>query len=265
MNRKNLLLSIFWLPLMAGAQNTYINCDFSNGIPKSFTQVDGDNNEPSTDMKAIGFERGKGWIDYVLTKENNNRVACSTSWYSPAGTSDDWLITPAFTVGSSEAVANWVAKAADKRHRDGYTVYVSTAENASTDNFDRQKPLFTVSQEEPEWTHHSVSLADYAGKRIRLAFVNNSTNQSRLYLDDIFVGIPSSLYMLVDIPEVSPTDNNIPIKGEVYTNETTPIDGFDAGFSCDGNTFVQHFDSIVAPGNKVAFQMDKTLTLQPYL
>lgn len=264
MNLKSFIAAlIVCAPLTVGAQTTYLNCDFTNGIPDNFIQVDADGNEPSTDMKAIGFEKGKGWITYTLTKEDNNRVACSTSWYATPGTSSDWLITPQFTVNSADAVLNWAAKASDRRHRDGYTVYVSTDDSRDISTFNTSNPLFAVNAEESEWTRHSISLADYVGKRISVAFVNNSTNQSRLYIDDLFAGVSSTLYTLSGIPDVSITDKDIPVKGEVYTLGDESVEGFDVSFSCLGNTFTEHFDSVVSPGKRVPFQMAQSLTLTP--
>lgn len=247
-------MSLLCLPPMAAGQESYLDVDFDDGIPSSFIQIDNDRNEPSTDMKAIGFSAGTGWIGY-MTAGDNNRVACSTSWYSPAGTSDDWLITPAFTVKSSVDVLRWRAMAHDKRHRDGYAVYVSAEGSASPSGFDTARPLFSIAEEEAGWTSRSVSLAAYEGKTIRVAFVNNSTDKSRLYIDDLFAGQPSSVYVSIGFPDVVDRAGAITVSGEAYTEEADPVEGFTVTFEYDGQRLEQHFDLTLTAGQRTAFTL----------
>ncbi len=252
------ILSLFMLlcsPLSGAAQESYLNVDFRDGLPTSFIQLDRDLNTPSPDMQAIGFSVGKGWIDYKIASENN-RVACSTSWYSPSGTSDDWLITPAFTVKSAADVLRFRSMASDRRHRDGFAVYVSTTGSNNAADFDKENPLYATDAEASTWTNHSVSLEKYVGKTIRVAFVNNSTDQARLYLDDIYAGQPSSLYMAMTLPEICTSAGHVQITGEVYTDSETPINGFDVKFEYNGQTISQHFDQTVTNAARVAFALD---------
>ena len=75
------------------AQTTYLATSFDEGIPETFQNWDIDENQPSTDMANLGFTIGTAWI--VTTEgKDNNAVACSTSWYKNAGTSNDWMVLP---------------------------------------------------------------------------------------------------------------------------------------------------------------------------
>ena len=76
--------------------------DFSRGIPSTFSLYDRDGNEPSKTMKSLGFDKGTPWVALNLKDEDNNMVACSTSWYSPAGKSDDWMILSPITVSGDK-------------------------------------------------------------------------------------------------------------------------------------------------------------------
>lgn len=91
--------------------------------------------------------------------------------------------------------------ARDKDFRDGLKVYVSE-KGTSVGDF-TAPPIFSLPKEANNWTEHEVSLADYVGKTIHIAFVNDSKDKAALYLDDLFVGIPSHITMSLDLGRVS--------------------------------------------------------------
>ena len=72
------IISLITLTTWARSQETYLNCDFSKGIPDTFTLYDADGNSPSVDMERLGFRTGVSWLAYYIETERN-RVACSTS------------------------------------------------------------------------------------------------------------------------------------------------------------------------------------------
>ena len=97
--------------------------DFESGLPETFTYIDNDGNTPAPDTESSGFDKGVAWTSIYLSEEKN-RVACSTSWYSPAGTSDDWMILPPLKVDNEKTRLKWKAKASDPYMSDGYSVCV---------------------------------------------------------------------------------------------------------------------------------------------
>lgn len=125
MKKTAIACAFFFLSFHATAQ-TYLSCDFENGIPNSFVLKDYDGNTPSEAMAREGFSVGTPWIAVAPDKGKSNHVAASTSWYNPAGTSDDWMTTPSLTLTGSHPQLQWTAKSSDKKHRDGYEVYIST-------------------------------------------------------------------------------------------------------------------------------------------
>lgn len=212
--------AIFFLSFHASAQ-TYLHCDFSRGIPDGFTLIDNDALEPSAAMRKEGFAVGTPWIAQS-PKGEDNPAACSTSWYAEKGTSDDWMITPPFTVSSAGSVLTWRAMASDKRNRDGYAVYVSTSASTAVDGFDRSAPLFSVGEEENAWTKHSVSLDGYVGKTITVAFVNNSTDKSRLYIDDIN-GVEGSVPTSFGADEPIVYEKSFPLPDKILDDRNTAL------------------------------------------
>lgn len=254
--------AIFFLSFHASAQ-TYLNCNFSQGIPADFTLIDNDGNTPSADMAKEGFKVGTPWLA-ASPKGESNLAACSTSWYSPAGTSDDWMITPAFTVSDDNVTLSWRALASDKRNRDGYAVYVSEVGGNTIADFDKQHPLFSVEKEEATWTKHAVSLDAYKGKKISIAFVNNSNNKSRLYIDDLFAGVHSDILCQLTTAKGVPSLGDATITGIAYTDEDKTIDGFDVTLSHDGESYTEHFADQVDKNTPVNFSLSHKINLQKY-
>lgn len=239
--------------LLAGAQQTYFSCDFENGIPEGMSLYDQDGNEPSTDMKALGFAVGTPWI--TVDDGAGGKAACSTSWYRTAGQSDDWMVTPSIEVTSPTAVLRWRAKAVDKDYRDGYAVYVSTEGN-SPDKFDRSAPALSVKSETADWTSRELPLAEYAGKKIWIAFVNNSRDKSRLLIDDIYAGVPSVLEIHSTLPRVVSAVGDLEITGEITNTSDADITGYTVKYNI-GNDFEgeQSFDNTIKAGRTRTFSI----------
>lgn len=249
-----LLGALCWLSTGMAAQATGDGAryDFTNGIPADFTLIDADGNTPSADIAPYGFSVGTPWVAYYVESEQNH-VAASTSWYAQSGTSDDWMILPAVSVETADAVVAWRARATDANFSDGYAVYISEGGDAIED-FDKAHPLFTTAAESAEWTYHSISLDGYVGKTVRIAFVNNSTDCSLLYIDDVFVGTPQPARVISGMrPIVKPTDEII-VQGTVTTDMAEPVKGFTVGYEWDGKTGQVEFnDTELVPGESVPF------------
>lgn len=257
-NIKTLLSAMMLAPILpAGAQAvTEISTDFTFGIPAAFTLYDNDGIEPSADVKHMGFEVGTPWVAYQLNTENN-AVAASTSWYATSGTSDDWMVLPLLSVDSEQAVVRWRAKASDSMFSDGYAVYVSTSGNAIAD-FDKANPLFSVAAENGEWTEHTASLADFMGQDIYIAFVNNSTDKSCLYIDDIYAGEQMSFDITVNLPHIEQPDSVMTVSGTITSNLDEDVNDITIGYTRNGQAPVTQSLSIaLQKGESTDFAFDK--------
>ncbi len=238
-----------------------IRCGFDGGIPSSFTLIDADGHTPSSDLGKYGFSVGTPWVAYYVEKEQNF-VAASTSWYEQSGTSSDWLILPPITIKDAEAIVSWRAKATDSRYSDGYAVYVTTGEGQSVADFDTTAPLFSTKAEASTWTRHSINLAQYVGQTVRIAFVNNSTDCSVLYLDDVFVGKPKAARVSLDMPYVVKPTDKVTVKGSVSTDLDTAVKGFTVGYQYGKNECTKTFaDAELAPGTTYDFAFDPDSTI----
>ena len=259
---KKTALALCALTMFAGrthAQDTYLAADFTEGIPSTFTLVDNDQRTPSTDMQKLGFAVGTPWIAIEEGKDGNT-VAASTSWYKNAGQSDDWMITPAINVGSEMAVLAWRAKASDKEYRDGYKVYVSTTGSGISD-FDKTAPLFETAKENADWTSREISLADYQGKTVYIAFVNDSKDKSCLYVDDLFVGVPSNVGIAPAISRVINEYGELKLSGTVYAAGDKEVTGYTIGYTIGSEQYEQTFDGVLKPGKSTDFVLDQPFTI----
>lgn len=251
--KKYLLSALCALALSPlSAQTTYMGCDFATGIPKNFALYDEDQLEPSIDMKNIGFAIDTPWL--VLAEEDGNSAAVSTSWYRKAGTSDDWMITSAFTVSSPQAILSWRAKAGNTDYRDGYSIYISETAATPTD-FKKLSPVFTVKSEKAVWTEHELSLAEYAGKTVRVALVNNSRDCATLWIDDIFAGVPPALRITSTMERLMNTDGRITIAATISNSSTEDITGFTLSYDFgEGQTYDYKVNKTVPAGGELQIE-----------
>lgn len=222
----------FWA--QAGCPTSF-SYDFNNGIPEEITLVDADGLKPSQDVEVYGFKVGVPWVG-VRLEDSHHTVAASTSWYATSGTSSDWMILPPLKVEGDKMILKWAARAHDSQINDGYAVYVSES-GANPEDFDKATPLFTIEGEKATWKKRQVSLAAYAGKEIRIAFVNNSTDKALLYIDDIVAEQERALDADRMIPGLLKVGETLEVQGEVYNNGKKDLVGIYVDFTIDGKTY----------------------------
>lgn len=191
---------------LPAAAVSYFDCSFQNGIPENFTNIDRDCRELHFTMTQLGFSAQDAWV--TLREEGTeNYYAASASRFKTtkgedAPVADDWLITPAVWIRADDAMFSWRAMSVNERnnHKSSYQVMISTT---GTDPGDFMiLPSGDIQEEEIyKWTDHEISLVDYCGKRVHLAFVNRSTDSDVLAIDDISVCGGSGLADLKIVPE----------------------------------------------------------------
>lgn len=239
-----------------------VTYDFNEGLPPGTQLYDEDHNNPAPDTHTLGFDNETPWVHYFLP-EDRNGVACSTSWYSPAGTSNDWMVLPACEVTSDKYLLTWRAKASDMELRDGYTVCISTTGNKPED-FNPDAPIFETSAEMSEWTNHEVSLSKYAGQTIWIAFVNTSNDCTFLYIDDVFIGERQALSIRPAMSTVCQPNEEIPVKISVSTKQEHSLKGLSLHLEADGKEYVKECpDLAIIPGEEVT--VDFGVSLRPQI
>lgn len=179
--KKTLLFLL--LPLLSNAQIFQSGFESVNGPITQWTLYNQDNLVPNTNVNYVDA----AWVAELSEFDNN--IAMSTSWYTPAGTSNDWMVSPAITLPSGTSTLYWQARAFDGTYPDSYRVYVSTTGNTPA-NF--TTPLLTVGNgtstgESNTWQNKNIDLTSFAGQTIYIAFQNFSTDMFLLGIDNVYV------------------------------------------------------------------------------
>ncbi|GAB4450411.1 MAG: hypothetical protein OHK0036_09010 [Bacteroidia bacterium] len=165
--------------------------------------------------------RYKGW-GIVFNDVLKDTFLVSTSYVDSNRAISRWFILPPISGISVNSVLHWKAMAPDPNNADGYAVYIST--NTSINDtviFSNSNKVFQISDnstsgggEKSQWNVRSLSLANYAGQSIRIAFKNISKQKYQLWVDDITIenlsyGLDASIenignvkYVLVNQPFV---------------------------------------------------------------
>ena len=116
MKKQLLNVLLLGLPVFGFSQIFQENFDGNGQGISAWTIIDSDGLTPAADVNFIT----NGWnrIDRDGTEGDfggpaGNYAAMSTSWYTPAGTSNDWLISPTIPVSGASPTLYWDAKAQD--------------------------------------------------------------------------------------------------------------------------------------------------------
>src|ERR1043165_4665684 len=237
---KKLLLSAFAaLILFAANAQTIFSESFDTSIPGTWTLINQDGRTPATNVAWIN----NAWIWGNTSGHTFGKVAVSTSWYNPAGASDDWLISPQIIIptGSTNVMLLWDAVAVDGQYPDGYQVKLST--NHGTTIADFGVNLVTVPNENADaWNTRSVDLTSYAGDTITLAWRNNSNDQFILLVDNIRVisNVPNYNVQHVTFDSylyLRPNENTQLI-GEITNLGFQTINSFKLNYSVNGGSAI---------------------------
>jgi hypothetical protein len=186
MKKTLLLISSFLSILSANSQNVF--SENWDGIGPGISGWTLHNVDARTPNTAVSFVNA-AWVRD--DEEFDNNVAMSTSWYTPAGASNDWLVSPSISIPAGTTILYWDARAYDATFRDSYRVYVSTAGSAVANltnlMFTQGNGTTGSTGENVTWTRRSVDLSAYAGQTINIGFQNFSNDMFLLSVDNINV------------------------------------------------------------------------------
>jgi hypothetical protein len=203
--------------------------NFNNGLPGGWTLINNDGLTPNSGVSFVD----KAWVPRIKTDANGDpipgdSVMLSTSWYTPAGVSDDWIITPAFNVANAGMIIKWEEKAYDASYADGYQVLVSTTGTSITDF---TTTVLTVPAANTSYTIKYASLASFVGQTIHVAFRNNSNDKYLLAIDNVNALVPNNND--IDLTGITPTTGSptaygktggsLSLGGTVFNNGITPV------------------------------------------
>ncbi|MCO5260989.1 MAG: T9SS type A sorting domain-containing protein [Crocinitomicaceae bacterium] len=182
---KQILLAVvgsLFLANMIFSQSIAFQENFNAGIPATFTLYNKDGLTPNAQVS----EYTNAWISKEDPADATNKVASSTSYFSPVGSANRWLVTPAITLGGYGNSLSWKGKSHDASYSDSYYVLLSKTANV-IDSF--KDTVAAVFYEDIEWVSHTVDLSElgHDGEVVYIAFVLRTYDGFKLYIDDILV------------------------------------------------------------------------------
>ncbi len=211
-HRIAILLLTVLLPLTIFAENIYLQTDFDRGIPTDFTVWDKDENPTIAGLRNISSSEGSFTAAVAGTKSYLAAVSSAYSTYNyPI---ENWLITSQIHIASADAILRWDAKSVHYDYRESYSVMISQ-NGLNAKDFTE---VLTITEENYYYTTRALSLAEYVGKDIYIAFVHNSTKKFLLAIDNLVVGeIDDTLYRVENhSPVTVQGGNDVTIEGYIY-------------------------------------------------
>gem|GEM_PF-2984286 len=127
---------------------------------------------------------GSRWTRIENSQQANSGVGFMRSTSNAGMTTDNWLISPKFVVpsGDNQFLRYFVSSGGVMN----YAVMVSTT-GTSIENFDI---LYSGDVDTAAWTDMQLSLSEYKGMEIYLAFRHYNSASGTLMLDDVTIGSP---------------------------------------------------------------------------
>ncbi|MBN8738697.1 MAG: hypothetical protein BGP24_12260 [Lysobacterales bacterium 69-70] len=191
-----LFLEDFQTRIDPDTQQPVLRCSGPGGagtypFPSGWLLRNVDNRTPAASVAYVN----EAWeVREDFQTDVTNCVAFATSWYSPAGTANDWMWTPAIGPIPNNSSLSWRAKNYDPLYLDGYEVRVMTAPTTPTggtgtigNQITNSLVVYSTNAEPAAWTSHSVDLAAYVNQTIYVGFRLTSTDKFLLVVDDVMV------------------------------------------------------------------------------
>lgn len=154
--------------------------DYSNRGVKQYAQI----------INPLAVEPA-WWYDYPVLRPYGGKQYVGFTRTSSGAANDDWLVSPAITIGTDN-ILSFMAKAADM-YREPFMVYITTKTDSPTkDDFVRLDKGNYESVDYTRWQKFSYDLSAYAGQDIKFAirYIANAgvSGAFMLMVDDVFVG-----------------------------------------------------------------------------
>ena len=174
----------------------------------TYLLYEGDHLTPAAEPAGWEFDKDNNPWNFTLRDDENSTdyYAASHSMYNPAGQSDDWMSIPQLFIENGDYYLNFDAQSYKSNKNDVLKVVVLATDEGYTSFTDElynkfktegktifeEKLSFGASQDlvSSDWvegTNYEISLAEFAGKYVYIAFVNQNEDQSAIFLDNIRV------------------------------------------------------------------------------
>lgn len=242
-----------------------ITFDNFASLPTDWQVIDVDGQTPSPQITNLTPTGGWQLVDDFNDTTSNNKLLVSPSWYTDDSVaSDDWLILPQQSNLPSNVCLSWFAFSQDAAFKEAYEVWISTSGNTIAD-FQNGTQVFITNAEENFLNFQSVSLAQFAGQDIYIAFHHISANEFLLGLDDIRLAQVNERDLAVQsIDDIRvPINTNVTISGSIINQGLDTLSFDSAGLKVfyqidqeDPNEYEVNRAVVLLPNDTVTFAHD---------
>lgn len=223
------------------------NFDASTALPAGWVQYNVDGLTVASNLSTYNFGTN-AWIVRANNVTGSGNMAISTSWYTPAGTANDWLVSPSVNIpASGTTILQFDAMGADANFPDGFKVYVSSTGNTVSDF---GAAALTVNAATTSFSNYSVDLSSYAGQTVYIAIQNNSTDMNRLNIDNFVVrqlAANDAILVSASLNRYSLTNTNNTLSLNVKNDGSNPITSVTVDWN-DGTAHSQTITTNIAVG-----------------
>ncbi|MGN0222356.1 MAG: Omp28-related outer membrane protein [Prevotella sp.] len=207
---------------------------FEQGV-SNMLLYEGDNLTPTEEMQKLDFINSTGypWIP-MYDDDMTDCCAASTSSYSPAGRSNDWMVTPQCFIPDEKCWLSFQAQSFRMSKKDSLKVIILATDRVMdylTDEdiaeFEKDgdvimntllSPGATEGNLAGEWTDFTFPLSAYSGKAVYVAFVNQNEDQSIVFVDNVRIEHHTDLGVGITTSTAVVAQDNISIEGKVVKN-----------------------------------------------
>lgn len=236
-------------------ETVYYSCDFDNGMPADISVEDGDGAKLHFLMIQAGFDQGDSW-KVMRDKSTSNGYAASPSMHSdPSVRANDRMTLPPVLIRAADAVLTWRCRSIDEQgnSESTYSIVVNGKEVVSS----AKAPA-------KEWAEASVSLGDFAGKRVSITFVNNTLNGEVLAIDDIAVAGSSGIAAVTPLPGPFQLGSEATRLGAAFTaTSSTPVTSVSLACEIDGTTYIASASGLnLKAGEQTELYIDKPVNIE---
>lgn len=168
-----------------------------------FIFYEGDHLVPGDAPASWGFSKDTPWVIVRSSSTTSDMSIAAHSIFATGGTSDDWMVTPQLLIPDKDCYLSFDAQSYLNLSTDVLKVYVYESKNvynsltktviddirANGDLIfdERLNPGESEEDLEGDWQNVILPLDKYAGKEVYIAFVNNNTDASAIFIDNVQV------------------------------------------------------------------------------
>ena len=197
----------------------------------NFMFYEGDHLAPGAVAAGWGFTADNPWFIVRSSDETTAMAYAAHSMFERGGKADDWCVTPQIYIPDSQCYLSFDAQSYKFNKADRLKVYAYESNNVySTLNatiiddirknghliFDEQlTPGKSEEELENDWVNYIVTLNEFAGKNIYIAFVNDNENQSAVFLNKVEVIHDMKFLTTITSPSAVIAAKSTPISGSI--------------------------------------------------